>query len=240
MYNLNDGRELFTQVAAKILTDYQASSVKPGPEVIAPPQLIEALDQLFAALKKLDGDYGATGLLPHDEASQLSDHALNCLIDLGAWAERLATAESRRSLGRVALGVADWTIRHHGEIRILEPLVDACATEANSTDSIETLISLFFVMQQLITHVSPVIQADLNKYDQSRPWRVLNFNLAIVATRTQNPDLMGQAFDALGATLPDDAPLFFEEGIKQAQKAGYGPEVKSLMQDYFDRWTVKH
>ena len=240
MFNLNDGHGLFTKVAAKILADYEASAVKPGPEVVAPPQLVEAVDQFLAVFKKLDADHGGTGPLPYDDASQLLDYVLSCLIDLGAWAERLGTAESRRSLGRVALSVADWAIRHRGEIRTLEPLVDACATEANNTDSIDTLKSLFYVLQQLIAHVSPAIRADLNKYDQTRPWRVLNFNFAIVATRTQNLDLMTQAFDALGTNLPDDAPLFFEEGIKQAQKTVYGPEVKSLMQDYFDRWTVKH
>ena len=73
-------------------------------------------------------------------------------------------------------------------------------------------------------------------------WRILNFNCAIVATRTQDAPLMHEAFDTLGRNLPEDedAPAFFEEGLKQSDKPVYGPLVKSLMQEYFARWTVRH
>ncbi len=240
MSTLNEVQKIFAQAAQKTLNGYEATTSKPGEEVVQPPQLVAAVDQLLDVFKKLDADHGEQGPIPYDDASELGENTLSCLIDLSAWAERLALSEPKRDFGTVALSVAHWIIRHQGEIRTLEPLVDACATEANSTDSIEKLTSLFYVMQQLIAHTSPLLSNDLNRYDPTRPWRVLNFNFAIVATRTQNPDLMTQAFDMLGENLPDDAPFFFEEGVKQAQKEVYGPQVKTLMQEYFNRWTVKH
>jgi len=40
----------------------------------------------------------------------------------------------------------------------------------------------------------------------------VEFQLRIIATRTQDAQLMREAFDTLSRNLPQDAPAFFEEG----------------------------
>ena len=92
----------------------------------------------------------------------------------------------------------------------------------------------------IIEHAAANIKADLEKQDATRPWRILNFNYAIVATRTQDPALMSTAFDTLGRNLPEDCPTFFEQGMQQAQKDSYTPEVREIMQEHFNRWTTRH
>jgi hypothetical protein len=69
---------------------------------------------------------------------------------------------------------------------------------------------------------------------------MLNFNFAIVATRTMNEELMRKAFDTLGRNLPEDCPQFFAEGLIQSEKTVYGPEIKTMMAEYFKKWATLH
>jgi hypothetical protein len=130
--------------------------------------------------------------------------------------------------------------RHGGEIRELETVVNGFAASANTTTADEALRALFRATKAVLEHAAPAIKADLDQANPGRPWRVLNFNFAIVATRIQDAQLMHEAFDTLSRNLPQDAPAFFEEGLKQSDKPVYGPVVKNLMQEYFARWTVRH
>lgn len=240
MLTLAEGKKIFDAAAQDMLSEFTQFGRQTGEEVVHPDQLVAATSQFFDIFAKLDAEHGQRGTLPYDNPSELGEHALNCLVDLTTWAERLGDANAKGNFDKASLSVADWVIRHHGEIRTLEPLVNAYAAEANRMRSTEQLSKLFWAMHPLLEHVSTLLRQDLDKYDPMRPWRMLNFNFAIVATRTQNPDLMSQAFDILGSNLPDDAPAFFEEGIKQAQKDVYSAQVKAVMQDYFNRWTVRH
>lgn len=240
MLTLAEGKKIFDAAVQNMLTEFTQFGRKTGEEVVRPDQLVAAISQFFDIFAKLDAKHGQRGTLPHDNPSELGEHALNCLVDLTTWAERLGDTDAKRNFDKASLSVADWVIRHNGEIRTLEPLVNAYAAEANRTHSPEQLSKLFWAMHPLLQHVSPLLRQDLDKDNPMRPWRMLNFNFAIVATRTQNPALMSQAFDVLGSNLPKDAPAFFEEGIKQSQKDVYGAQVKAVMQDYFNRWTVRH
>jgi hypothetical protein len=40
-----------------------------------------------------------------------------------------------------------------------------------------------------------------------QPWLTLHFNCAIIATRTQQPELMNAAFDLLETHLPQHCPV---------------------------------
>lgn len=222
-----------------IEAEFSRSGISAGGQV-TPPQLVEAVNQFLQVFDKLDTEYGENGLIQVDDVSQLGEHAMDCLTDLGVWAERLRLPQEKQTLDHVALGVAHWVIRHHGEIRILEPVVNALAANANSTESKEALKALCGVLSTVVAHTSEAIRKDLEKSDPTRPWRILNMNYAIVATRTQDPVWMERAFENLEQHLPEDCPSFFEEGLKQAEKPVYGPEVKELMAKYFARWNTRH
>lgn len=232
-------KTVFDQAAQTLQTAFDQTGIATGGQV-TPAQLIDAVNQFLYVFDKLDREHGEKGRLPYDDVSQLGDHAIGCLQDLSVWAERLRLPHQKQDLEKVALGAAHWVIRHEGELRTLEPIVNALAVNANTTESKEQLAALFHVLKDVIEHTAEGITSDLEQSDPSRPWRILNLNFAIVATRTQDNTLMEQAFDTLGRHLPNDCPAFFEEGLKQAEKAGYGPEVKAMMQKYFSKWTIRH
>ena len=148
--------------------------------------------------------------------------------------------QAKTDVEKVAVGIALWVVRHEGEIRALDTIVNGFAAQANSTSADDTLRALYSAMHVVLEHCAPSIKQDVDKTNPGRPWRALNFNVAIVATRTQDAQLMHEAFDTLSRNLPEDAPAFFEEGLRQSDKPVYGPIVKSLMQEYFTRWTVRH
>lgn len=238
MTELQSIQTLFASAAHAIKSRHTESGMLPSE--VSPGELTEALSQLLYVFDKLDQENGEYGPLPYDDPSELGEHGVNIAADLATWAERMELSQAKADVEKVAVGVALWVVRHEGEIRGLDLLVNAFAAQANATASEETLRVLYRAMQAVLEHAAPFFKQDLDKSNPGRPWRALNFNLAIVATRTQDAQLMHEAFDTLSRNLPEDAPGFFEEGLRQSDKPVYGPVVKNLMQEYFTRWTVRH
>ncbi len=239
MIPTSEFKTIFDHASGKIQSAFDSEDIQTGGQV-TPAQLIVAMNQFFAVFEKLDNEHGENSLILEDDINQMCEHAIGILMDLSVWADRLKLPKEKTALEQVSLGTAHWAIRHQGEIRVLEPVVNALAAKANLTTDTTALTSLFHVINEVIEHASPIIKNDLEKSDATRPWRILNFNLAIVATRTLSPELMAKAFDTLGRNLPEDCPGFFEEGLKQTEKPGYGPEIKAMMKEYFTKWTTRH
>lgn len=238
MNELQEIQHLFSTAASAIETHFTQGSEQPGD--VSPMQLTDALRQLFQILEDLDAKNGAYAALPDNDPSELGEHGILLATDLVNWAERLELPQVKSDIEKITIGIALWVARHAGEIRELETVVNGFAASANATTTDDALRALFRATKTVLEHVTPEIKADVDQSNPGRPWRVLNFNFAIVATRTQDAPLMHEAFDTLGRNLPQDAPAFFEEGLKQSDKPVYGPVVKSLMQEYFARWTVRH
>ncbi|MDP1680383.1 MAG: hypothetical protein Q8L39_01220 [Burkholderiales bacterium] len=238
MTELQAIQTLFSRAAHAIESRFTERGMLPSE--VNPGQLAEALSQLLYVFDKLDRENGEYGSLPYDDPGELGEHGVNIAADLAAWAERMELQQAKADVEKVAVGIALWVVRHEGEIRALDTIVNGFAVQANTTASDDTLRALYRAMQVVLEHAAQPIKQDLDKSNPGRPWRALNFNFAIVATRTQDAQLMHEAFDTLGRNLPEDAPAFFEEGLRQSDKPVYGPIVKNLMQEYFTRWTVRH
>ncbi len=235
----DDLKKIFTEASAAVQQAFVSSNIQSGGKT-TPSQLIAAINQFFIIYEKLGNKQGENKLIKKSDISQIGEDTINCLIELATWAERLELHQEKAMLEEIALAASHWTIRHQGEIRSLEAIVNVLATKANRNSDQVILISLFHVLNDLIAHASSELKNDSDKSDASRPWRMLHFNLAIVATRTLNKELMINAFDTLGRNLPEDCPDFFEEGLKQSEKAAYGPEIKTMMAEYFKKWTTLH
>jgi len=238
MSELQEIQQLFSAAANAIETRYIQQSQQPGE--VSPMQLADALRKLFQVFEELDAKNGANAALPYNDPSDLGEHGILLAADLVHWAERLQLPQAKSDIEKIAVGIALWVARHGGEIRELETVVNGFAASANTTTADAALRALFRATKAVLEHAAPDIKADLDQANPGRPWRVLNFNFAIVATRIQDAQLMHDAFDTLSRNLPQDAPAFFEEGLKQSDKPVYGPVVKNLMQEYFARWTVRH
>ncbi|MEA1890854.1 MAG: hypothetical protein U9N50_13895 [Pseudomonadota bacterium] len=76
----------------------------------------------------------------------------------------------------------------------------------------------------------------VDRNNTGRPWRILNLNRGIIATRSHHPEIMPHAYSDLVKNIPDDARQFFNEGQKQMEIVDYPDHVKEIMQQYNDLW----
>lgn len=204
---------------------------------VTPRQLTEAIEQFLSIIERVDREEGKIGPIARDDATQLGDYGITLIADLAAWAEQLELPVPRQDLELVTLAAADWIVRHDGQIRTLDPVVNALAGLANRLHEPATLEPLTAMMGRVAHAAAHLIKQDLEKNNPGRPWRVLHLNRGIVATRTHNPALMEQVFDELVRCLPEDAAAFFAEGMQQMEQLNYPPHVRQVMNRYFDRWT---
>jgi hypothetical protein len=227
------------EAAAPLVDAHRRSSVTL--EEASPPSLLaDALEQVFAVFDQLDQRHGPDAPLPRDDPSRLGEHALSCLADLELWADRLGERRVLPALGELAVRAAEWTARHGGLVRVLEPVVNAFAAQANVLSEPGDLAGLYARMSRVIDAVDPALREDAAASGTFPPWRVLLFNQAIVATRTQDTDRMERAFNLLGALLPQDCPAFFDEALQQSEKPLYGDAVREVVRQHHRRWNRRH
>lgn len=168
-----------------------------------------------------------------NEFQELSDFGLDLLNQLGDWCDQLELTDTRQALDEVIVTLGVWAARHLGPLHTLEPIVNALSKVANSTTDPAFLAELSHVYREIVDAVAPTIKQDIDKSNPGRPWRILNLNYAIVATRSHQADIMEQAFEQLLIRLPEDAAGFFREGLQQMDIIGYPDHVRRVMEKYF-------
>ncbi len=232
--------------AADVVEAYEADAPTIAGEV-APDLLAEAIGQLIDVFKCIDADQSAEtesdgGLrsATPDDVTQLGDYGLGLLEELAAWAARLGLEGRRQELEVLALPLALWLARRGGELRNLESVVNAAAAVANHTHEPRELEELYAATGEVMEAAALTIRQDLERDDPGRPWRVLNLNRAIVATRTHNPRVMEEAFETLVQNLPEDAPAFFREGLGRMESLNHPPRVREVMERYYRKWCLQH
>ncbi|HEY6093640.1 MAG TPA: hypothetical protein VIU93_01685 [Gallionellaceae bacterium] len=239
MTPISELRKSLQQAGLKIQQASADSNIQPRTEE-SPAQLASEIDELLGEFDALDQEHGERAMIATPDVSAMGEEIIGSLGELGLLADRLELEKESHVMDDLVLEITHWLIRHRAEIRALEPVVNALAIKANHHRDPKVLTSLFYVLKDVIEHTAPEISHDLDKFDLDRPWRMLNFNYAIVATRTQNRALMEKAFDTLGRNLPDDCPQFFAEGLKQSERPEYGAEIREMMAEYFKKWVVRH
>lgn len=195
--------------------------------------VLENLTQLIytSSLAKADNKFSPA------EATELGEYA----IYIVSGSEYMLQQAQKNSLAQhnniLLVGLALWIDDHGGEIAEPEKLVDIMAELANQTTDIEDMTAIFHILGNLINACSMTIKQDTDKSDTNRPWRVLNLNRCIVATRTHDPAIMEQAFTDLITNLAEDAADFFAQGIQQVRQPGYPQAARQVMQRYHDRYN---
>jgi hypothetical protein len=204
--------------------------------------LTNAFEQLFEVMARVEGDREAIGPqapgTATEDITELGEYAFKLHENLATHVEQAGLTEDRPLLTQQVINFAVWVASLGGQIDTLEPVVDALAMVANNTSDAGELESLSGIMDKIAAAVSPVIREDLEKINPGRPWRVLLLNNGIVATRSNNPDIMEAAFAVLTRYLPEDAARFFTEGMEQMETLNYPPQVRKVMEKYHRQWTV--
>lgn len=228
-------RRAFDQAAESLNAAFTRAGPFPDQEV-TPPLLADAVRQCLDVFQQVDD---ADENLPLEEIDELGTHALECLSDLGLWAWQLKRDDARIVVEDLALDVAQWIVTHGGHIKVLEPVVNALARQANATGESGTLCKLYDRACGIIAYAAPEL-ASTTDITALQPWLTLHFNCAIIATRTQQPERMAAAFDLLEAHLPQHCAAFYAEGVRESQKSVYGEHVRDMMRERLAKWTTRH
>jgi hypothetical protein len=202
------------------------------------PTLEQAFAQLADVMNRIESDTQAPGDTRTEDITEIGEYALRLQETLSGIAEKPALAGQKQPLADLSINLALWIAAHNGQIDTLEPVVDALALAANTTQDPQELAQLSSVIKRIIEAVSAPISQDLEKMNPGRPWRVLLLNHGIVATRSHNTELMEAAFTLLASKLPEDATRFFSEGMQQMEALDYPPHVRETMEKYHHEWPV--
>jgi hypothetical protein len=215
----------------KLVSAYQTI---PQPDQIGPDTLGKSLEQFFAILGSIENQAQAHNEVDQEEMQELADHGLGLMNELNDWAVKLECDEAQQIFTGLSIPVALWCARQHMSLSQLEPVVNALSKLANSTQDAQLLGEISDAVDVIIDAVAPQIKQDLDKSNPGRPWRLLNLNHGIVATRTHDPKRMEAVFEQLLYRLPEDAPEFFREGMQQMDRIGYPPHVRAVMEKYYE------
>jgi hypothetical protein len=238
--DLSDMADELQRLGEEIQSAYDDSeeSVEPAPRVLL-DGLAELLDTLRASNADVPSDSEqalrtATG----SEPDTLLEHGLDLLHHLAGVARRLGLDPQGQSIGVLSVPFSCWMLRRGGELQHPEDVVDALATLANRLRRPEDLTGLYGLMNEIAEGFAADRIHNMDPTNPTDPWLVLLINRGIVATRSHQPALMEEAFDAIVEQLPEHAPLFFREGMGQMEALDYPPHAREIMQRYYDRWCT--
>lgn len=214
-----------------------ASNTQQAPSrLIDPDQLCESLSRFTQIIQHLDQhpeQLQETLEANRGDFHDLPGHGLQLLERLMEWSDYLNNMEAHEALDEIIITLAVWLARYIGPLEQIEPIVNALSKVANLHQDPEFLGELSQVYREIANAVSDEIKQDQDKTNPGRPWRILNLNYGIVATRSHQPEIMEQAFEQLLIRLPEDAAGFFTEGLEQMDVVGYPEHVRRIMEKYY-------
>ena len=237
-FNANTFRTLLHSAVADHINEITAQTAADATAEEKPEQLLAGMEKAIDVMERADADAAARQgetVLSDDEISEIGDFALGLL---GAIVERVesASGHQNRDLTRLAIPISLWIARQGGHISKLELVVNSLAAWANELQDTQQIAELARVIREIIDAASGELRKDIEQSNPMRPWRIINLNYGIVATRSHDPALMDEAFAVLVENLPQDARAFFREGMQQMEIVGYPEEVREVVEKYDRMW----
>ncbi|WP_316364441.1 hypothetical protein [Candidatus Thiodiazotropha sp. CDECU1] len=205
----------------------------------SPTALQQAMHRLMELLEILIDQVESADEATHtslDELSELGDYGIKLLVDFSTIAAGLEMPRESEEMEDLTLPMALWIVRHQGELRTLEPVINSLARLANRFREPSQLQQLYDLSVELIQAMEPLMQQEPTRIELAHPWSILVMNQAIIATRSYQPELIEQAYETLCRLLPDQAPDFFREGMEQMDAQNYPQLVKEVVEKYYNLW----
>jgi len=192
--------------------------------------LADVLDALQQRERGTDTRLGG----PEPTLGDLGDHAIDLLARLAEIARRMQLDAEADALHRLTVPLACCVARGGGELTHIGPVVNAAAALTNTLRDPAEIAVLFRMTDDVFRAVSLRVSDARAGSEGQRAWRLLIITRAIMATRTQQPALMENAFATLIEQMPDDAAGFFREGMEKMEALDYPAAVRIVMQRYHD------
>ena len=201
-----------------------------------PLALASALSEFFEVAAAVEADQLH---LDSDELTEFGAYGLDLLDRLDFLVRKLEIMDHRDDVSRVFPSLAVWLARHDAIIDNLAGTADGFGMLVNGLSELQDLAEMCQIMEEVIEATSETLQMDEDKSDAWRPWRVINLNSGIAATRSLDPELMEHTFEKLGRRLPYDMPGFFADGKRQMMLQNVPEAVSAVMNRYAEKWTSK-
>lgn len=259
--NVNDITIAINDACLHVVSTYeQASDKYKKRSEIKPDQIASALNQFIDIMQMIEIDYASKVVvsnspekfsinnyddtehqpLSSEEISEIGNYGLDLIQNLGEWAGQLDMPEEKHHLHAIMVVVALWVARRGGVLTSIDTVVDTLAAMANACYESHVLVELSDVMGELINAVSQDVKQARNASEEElQPWRILNINRGIIATRTHDPQVMETVFEQLVHNIPEDASMFFEQGMQQMEELDYPPNVRALMNKYYRTYSAR-
>ena len=201
-----------------------------------PLALASALSDFFEIAAALESN---ESYMDADDLSEFGSYGLDLLDRLDFLVRKLEIMDQRENVSRVFPSLAAWLARHDAVIDNLQGTADGFAMLVNGLSEQQDLAEMCQVMEEVIEAASDQLQMDEDKSNDWRPWRIINLNSGIAATRSLDPELMEGSFEKLGRRLPYDMPGFLADGKMQMMSQNVPEAVSEVMNRYAEKWTSK-
>ncbi len=209
--------ERLDALGAELLEAFEEAGRAPVGRETAPEVLLDSVNRLLDLLRNLEADEAIQehGFEARD-INALGNHGLQSLQDLAAWAVELRQPGAYDQLRILSFSLSLWLARQGAELSRLQAVVDALAFVANLVRDPAEQERLYQAAVELMDAAPPLLAQDLEPSHQ--------------------PALMEKAFRILTEALPEDAANFFREGMEQIDALEYPPQVREVMEEYYQLW----
>jgi hypothetical protein len=198
-----------------------------------PLALAQALSDFFQMAGALES---GAAQLEQEELNELCAHGLDLLDRLAFLVRKVEIMDKRDTVARMFASMGVWVARRGATIDNLEGTADGFGMVVNATRATDDLRALCGFMEEVIEAASLRLQLDEDRGNAWRPWRVINLNAGIAATRSLDPELMERTFEKMGRRLPYDMPGFLADGMRQAAFQNVPDEVRDVMRRHMEKW----
>lgn len=220
----------------KRVIDENEKTHKINDEELGPLALAAALSDFFELATGLESQDRE---LDSEEISEVAHYAMDLVDRLESQLWYLDIHDLRDSLSRLFVSLAVWFVQRNAVMDNLQGAANSFAILVNGENNSTELANMSRLMDQVLDAASDEIKIDEDRSDPWRPWRVLNLNSGVAATRALDPELMKTIFEKMERRLPYDLPGFLADGKRQMDTQDVPQEVRDVMTMYSEKWPPK-
>ena len=203
---------------------------------LGPLALASALSDFYQISSILES---GQQVMDSDQLTEFADYGLD-LIDRLAYQLRLMEIMDQRDrMSRVYASLAVWLVRREAVLDNLEGVADGFAWIINNLSDTKDLAEMCQLVEEVAEAASDNRKMDEDRSNPWRPWRILNLNAGIAATRSLDPHLMERVFENVGRRLPYDMSGFLADGKRQMMTQDVPEAVQEVMNRYADKWPAR-
>ena len=233
VFEIDDISQLALKIMNAILArDEEAARIMQDDS--GPRALASALSELFQVAAAVEADQCH---LDSDELTEFGAYGLDILDRLDFMVRKLEIMDHMDDMSRVFPSLAVWLARRHAVIKNLKGTADGFGKLVNGLSEPNDLAEMCQIMEEVIEASAEELQIDDDRSNEWRPWRVINLNSGIAATRSLDPALMERTFEKLGRRLPYDMPGFFADGKRQMVVQNVPEAVSTVINRYAEKWS---